>query len=86
MRCCGSPTTSTVPEPAHARTPNRELAAQFAALLFKEAFAPLAKAMGFYGDLVVAAAAQSTFRDCGAAVTGPFERAIESATRDAAAR
>ena len=44
MRCCGSQTTSTA----------REVAAQFEALLFKDAFAPLAKAMGFYGDAVVA--------------------------------
>jgi hypothetical protein len=86
MRCCGSPTTSTVPEPARAPTPNRELAAQFAALLFKEAFAPLAKAMGFYGDLVVAAATQSTFRGSGAVVSAPLDHATESATRDSAAR
>jgi hypothetical protein len=85
MKCCGSQTTSTAPEPAGAHTPNRELAAQFAALLFKEAFAPLAKAIGFYGDFVVAAAAQSTFRESGAALTGPFEHAIDSATRHSAA-
>jgi hypothetical protein len=84
MKCCGSQTTSIVPERAHARTPNRELAAQFAALLFKEAFAPLAKAIGFYGDFVVAAAAQSTFRKSGATLTGPFAQAIESATRPSA--
>jgi hypothetical protein len=75
MRCCGSQTTFTA----------REVAVQFEALLFKEAFAPLAKAMGFYGAAVVAAAAQWMTRDASAGLSGPLEAAIESAARNDAA-
>jgi hypothetical protein len=76
MRCCGSQTTSTA----------REVAAQFEALLFKDAFAPLAKAMGFYGDAVVAAAVQSMTRGAGMSLSAPLEAAIESAAREDVAR
>jgi hypothetical protein len=86
MKCCGSRTTSTVLDPAPVRAERREVAAQFEALLLQAAFAPLAKAIGFYGDAVVAAAAQSMTRAAGDGLTGPLDRAIESAARDAARR
>jgi hypothetical protein len=72
MRCCGSQTTFTA----------REVAVQFETLLFKEAFAPLAKALGFSGDAVVAAVVQSMTRGAGAGLSGPLETAIESAARE----
>jgi hypothetical protein len=58
----------------------RELAARFEALLFQSAFAPLAHAIGFYGDTVVAAATQAMLRGAGAGLTAPLARAIESAS------
>ncbi len=63
MKCCGSPTTSTVPDPPIARAAvARDAAASFEALLLQQAFAPLAKAIGFYGDAVVAAATRAMLR------------------------
>jgi hypothetical protein len=63
-----------------------EVAAQFEALLFKEAFAPLSKAMGFYGDTVVAAAAQAMMRSVGPGLRDPLEAAMSSAAREAGSR
>lgn len=40
----------------------REAAVAFDALLLAQAFGPLGKAMGFYGDMVVDLAAQSVAR------------------------
>lgn len=81
MKCCGSRTTSTVPEraPRPASTA-RELAARFEALLLQSAFAPVAHAIGFYGDTVVAAATQAMLRGAGAGLTAPLVQAIESAS------
>jgi hypothetical protein len=53
----------------------RELAAGFEAMLLQAAFAPLAKAIGFYGETVVGIATQSILRD-GAGLTPAFERAL----------
>jgi hypothetical protein len=57
------------------RTP-RDAAVAFEGLLVATAFAPLAKAMGFYGDLVVASAARAVARDAGGALTDTLERAL----------
>jgi len=68
MRCCGSRTTSIAPEPAlrapadAARVSARAIAAQFEAVLFAKALAPVAAAMGFYGDAVVASAVAALTR------------------------
>ena len=64
MKCFGSQTTSIVPSDSNIapQRATRDAAASFEALLVREAFAPLAKAMGFYGDTVVAAAAQAIAR------------------------
>ncbi len=72
MKCYGSPTTSTVSDRSTARTRSggeaaeataaRDAAASFEALLLQQAFAPLAKAIGFYGDAVVAAATRAMMR------------------------
>jgi hypothetical protein len=64
----------------------RDVAAQFEALLFKEAFAPLAKAMGFYGDSVVSAAAQSMTRSADTGLADPLAAAMDCAARDGAQR
>ena len=83
MKCCGSQTISTVPNrepPARAR----EVASQFNALLIGVAFKPLASAMGFYGELVVASAAQSIAREERGGLSDRLERAIEAAGRSAA--
>jgi hypothetical protein len=60
----------------------RELAARFEALLLQSAFAPLAKAIGFYGDTVVGVAAQAMLRGAGSGLTAQLERSLESATRE----
>ncbi len=82
MKCCGSPTTSTVLDaPGRAR----EVAAAFNALLFGEAFKPLAKAMGFYGDTVVGLVTQTMARRERSGLTDRLERAIEAASHQRAA-
>jgi len=58
MRCSASPTTCNGPK-AIERSDAREVAAQFDAMLMQAAFAPLAKALGFYGDAVVGWVARS---------------------------
>ena len=83
----GSPESSTSRSASQAPAGSdsaalRDVAAQFEALLFKEAFAPLSKAMGFYGDAVVTAAAQAMMRSAGNGLTGPLEAAMSSAARD----
>ena len=78
MKCFGSQITSIVPNPAYGRSV-RDAAASFEALLVREAFAPLAKAMGFYGDTVVAAAAQAIARNERGGLTDRFERSMRVA-------
>ncbi len=56
------PIDSGRPAPAALATPAREAAVQFAGLLIQAAFRPLASALGFYGDVVVASVAQSMAR------------------------
>ncbi len=77
MKCCGSPTTSTVPNASRAR----EVAAAFNALLVAEAFKPLAKAIGFYGDTVVGLVAETMARGERGGMTDRLERAIEAASQ-----
>ncbi len=77
MRCCGSPTISTVPE----RSQAREVAADFAAVLFAQTLAPLAKSLGFFGDAVVGAAARAAARAETGGLTDRLQRAIEEAGR-----
>ncbi len=72
MKCCGSRTTSTVPElrsgeaavprSQSAASRSRDVAATFEALLMKSAFGPVSRALGFYGDLVVGEVAQTVAR------------------------
>jgi len=70
MKCCASQTTFTVPErtnvqPASAQGAAagagdaRAVAAQFEALLVSFALAPVAKSLGFYGDVVTGAVARA---------------------------
>jgi hypothetical protein len=84
MKCSASPTTSTVPSVSGSAPPAREVAAQFAALLFAQAFAPLSKAMGFYGETVVASAMQNLARNERGGLVDHLERALEAASLDAA--
>jgi hypothetical protein len=57
------PSASPSREPASpAPSADREVAAQFEALLLRTALAPVAKAMGFYGDLVVSEATRDIAR------------------------
>jgi len=77
MRCCGSQTTSTVRnDDGTTRAATREMAASFQALLVRQAFAPLVKAIGFYGDTVVAAAAQAMARAEHGGLTDRLESTI----------
>jgi hypothetical protein len=64
---------------AATRPAARELVARFEALLLQTAFAPLAKAIGFYGDTVVAVATRSMLR-VGSPLTLPLEHAIDAET------
>jgi hypothetical protein len=81
MRCCQSPANAVVHDSDARRSGAREVAAQFEALLFREAFAPLSKAMGFYGDIVAGVVAQAMVRGAGAGLTAPLERVIEGKPR-----
>jgi hypothetical protein len=54
----------------------REVAAEFAAELTRVAFAPLAKALGFYGDVAVSATATSIARRESGGLTDELERII----------
>jgi hypothetical protein len=54
----------------------RELAAEFAAELTRAAFAPLATALGFYGETAVAATATSIARRESGGLTDELERII----------
>jgi hypothetical protein len=76
MRCCASPTTSTVPDP-----PLREAATQFAALLYQQAFAPLAKPLGFFGETVVTSVCRSLVRSERDGLAGRLEHLFEAARR-----
>ncbi len=80
MKCCGSPITSTarnvIPgeklltgQTAPPGSAPREVAAQFEALLMKSVFAPVARALGFYGDLVVGEVATAVARQERAGLT-----------------
>jgi hypothetical protein len=75
MKCFESQTTSIARStaPQHAV---RDAAASFEALVVREAFAPLAKAIGFYGDTVVAAAAQAMARSERGGLTDRLERSM----------
>ncbi|GAC1308920.1 MAG: hypothetical protein NVSMB21_14870 [Vulcanimicrobiaceae bacterium] len=79
MKCCESQITSIARSGATPRT--RDVAASFNALLFAQAFAPLAKAMGFYGDTVVALAARRMALGERGGLTDRLEHAIEDAAR-----
>ncbi|MBC5800094.1 MAG: hypothetical protein GIX03_06400 [Candidatus Eremiobacteraeota bacterium] len=85
MKCCGSPTTSTAPEPRGDRgrdaRQRRDVAAQFAAILTKAAFTPLAGALGFYGDFVVGEVARTLARNEHGGLTDALVRAISANER-----
>lgn len=65
MKCCASQTTSTAPEGVSVQRPRaqagdaRVVAAQFEATLVNFALAPVAKSLGFYGDIVTDAVARA---------------------------
>jgi hypothetical protein len=71
-------TTSGVGERDRTQAPSapREIAAQFAAELTRVAVAPLAKALGFYGDAAVAATATAIARRESGGLTDELERII----------
>lgn len=80
MRCCASPITSTAERRAIAPStvaaqPEKEA---FATLLLGIALKPLAKPLGFFGDVAVEACARAV------AHSGAFDRALPSAVGEAA--
>ncbi len=82
MRCSASPTTCIAPktgiaERAAVGSRAKEAASQFEAMLFSKALAPVAKAMGFYGDLVVAAATHAMTARCDDAFARALVREAE---------
>ena len=58
---------------------SREVAAQFAAELTRVAFAPLAKALGFYGDAAVSATAMAIARRETGGLTDELDKIIGEA-------
>ncbi len=58
----------------------RAVAADFEALVLQSAFAPLAKSMGFYGDVVVGIATRSLVHGAGDDFTATLERALSAET------
>jgi len=64
MRCCALPTTSiaSARDAKSASDDRTRTAEMFGALLTSLALRPLAKPLGFYGDLVVDACARSMAR------------------------
>jgi hypothetical protein len=83
MKCCGSQTTSIVPNLQPARARGREVAADFNALLIGVAFKPLATAMGFYGELVVGTASRAIAWEERGGLTDRLERVLAGAGRSA---
>jgi|HubBroStandDraft_6_1064221.scaffolds.fasta_scaffold1182312_2 hypothetical protein len=55
MRCCASPTTCTGRSSSSEAPPSadRDAAAAFGAMILEFALRPLAKPLGFYGEMVV---------------------------------
>lgn len=90
MKCCGSPTISTVRNIAAPSSPGckgaaraREVAAAFEGMLLREAFAPLAKPMGFYGDLVLEAGSRAIAERPHAGLAAALQSLIERTRRGA---
>jgi hypothetical protein len=59
-----------------ANGPLRDAAAQFAGLVWQEAFRPLGRALGFYGDLVVSAAGLALARGESGGLADELVRAL----------
>jgi hypothetical protein len=59
MRCCGLLTTSTARPAAATGDETRAAARAFEALLLRTAFQPLAKPLGFFGEIAVDACARA---------------------------
>jgi hypothetical protein len=82
MRCCGSPTTFTVPSPAAASNGRaHEAAVAFEGLMLRQCLAPLAKPLGFYGDLVLGACTQAVAERSHGGFATMLESLIERARR-----
>ncbi len=82
MRCSGSPTTSSAPE----RLLPEALAAgrAFEAMLFAALFRPLAKPMGFFGQLAVGAATATMTAGRDDALIESIARSVGNSTRSGA--
>lgn len=61
MRCSASPTTCTVSAP-RIHEPSAQAAGVFTEMLVRLAFRPLARPLGFYGDVVIDACARTMAR------------------------
>jgi hypothetical protein len=79
MKCCASPIISIVPKgtavverPSAQDGDARAVAAQFEALLATFALAPVAKSLGFYGDIVTGAVARAIATERSDGVTASF--------------
>ncbi|MGP6156375.1 MAG: hypothetical protein ACLPYS_02385 [Vulcanimicrobiaceae bacterium] len=59
----------------------RDPATRFAALLYQQAFEPLAEPLGFFGDTVLASVAQSFARTERGGLAGRLEQLFEAARR-----
>ncbi len=84
MKCCGSQTIFTVPNAERTQTREREVAADFNALLIGAAFKPLAATLGFYGELVVATTSRAIARQERGGLTDRLEGALDSSGAAAA--
>jgi hypothetical protein len=61
----------------------REVAVAFEGMLLREALAPLAKPMGFYGDLVLGACTQAVAERSHAGLATALQSLLERTRRDA---
>jgi hypothetical protein len=79
MVAVSGPDSTRFPAREPSRAAARDAAAQFAGLLIQGAFRPLATALGFYGDVVVASVAQSLARDERGGLTDRFSALLARA-------
>ena len=76
MRCCASPTTSSADPPSSFAPTDgaHDAAITFETLLFGQTLKPLADSLGFYGDVVTGACAQSVARSLSGDLTDRLAR------------
>ncbi len=84
MNCCGMQTGGAGALAAGAASGRaHETAVAFEGMLLRECLAPLAKPMGFYGDIVLGACTQAIAERSRGGLATMLEALVERACRDA---